>query len=73
MAEFTPRQLKELGVTAKHIGRAMNSMSRANVDTSVVVFDEQLVAIYDAERALQEASNRLLDALGADDEADDFG
>lgn len=73
MAEFTPRQLKELSMTAKHIGRAMNSMSRANVDTSVVVFDEQLVAIYDAERALQEASNRLLDALDADDEADDFG
>lgn len=65
--EPTEKQLRDLHVTLRHLGRALASFSRVDIpggDSDPVRWH-----LYSSGRALNEASDRLIDALEAMDDA----
>lgn len=60
------RQRREVEMAVRHIGRAMQALSRAAIPLPMAGSGKGQWAFYDGERRLGQASNRLIDALEAE-------
>lgn len=50
-------------MAVRHIGRALRAMSRAGIDVPDAADGKDRWALYDGERHLGQASDRMIDAL----------
>jgi hypothetical protein len=60
---LTPYQRREVETAVRHVGRAMRALSRANLAHPVGIAGQDAWALYDGERRLGQASDRLIDGL----------
>lgn len=63
---LTRRQRREVETAVRHIGRAMQALSRAGIPVPMSGSGKGQWAFYDGERRLGQASDRLIDGLEAE-------